>query len=286
MHIGNIKMGKQKKNLPPKRLRGSLTLLKNDSHHKGATDVYNPEPNYFEESILNKNVRIFFQPIVDMEGRNIHAFEALSRGPKNTPLSEKSPFAVIDVKNHSKLDRICLENIINSIGRINQSETFYFINCLLTNIDFLRSLPVPDEIKSRIVVEFDLNNTFFDLSQFLKNIERLQKDGFNIALDDIGETNIDFNLVKLINPKFVKIDISIIRGIATDEKKQIRAKHIINLAHELGAAVIAEGVEVREDLEVITNMGVRYIQGFLFSKAVELIPQKTDEIAKIVKRAI
>jgi len=283
-------MSNAKNNNRLKRLRSPLSFLR-DGHHKNASGIYNLGYDYNQEILINKNINIVFQPIVDLSSHNFHAFEALSRPAIDAPLANKSPFAIISEKNHQKLDLICLDHIFKSIEQfshfdeLNHQRTFFFVNCLLSNSNYLKKMQISQSLKEKTTIEFDLNHTFFDINQFLKNIQDLKKDHFKIAMDDIGETKIDLQILNLIKPDFVKIDIAVVLGISQSNEKLQKAKAIIERANQLGSKIIAEGVENKEDLDVITSLGVHLIQGFLFSKPMQFVPEKRKEIDNIIKKA-
>ena len=271
-------------------LKSTLSFLKGN-HHVNHSGIYDLGPDYFKQLITNKEIRIYFQPIVDLKEKCFFAMEALARGPKNSTFSEKSPFTIIDEKNHEKLDLVCLENIttqiktLHSFDEINGKNPLYFVNCLPQNIDFLRKLPMQDELRKRVVVELDINHRFFDVDLLLKRIRHLKNDLFQLALDDIGETNIDFDLIKLINPDYMKIDISLVKDISKNADIYYKTKKIVDQIRRMEKPIIAEGVENIDDLKVIAGLGCRYIQGFFFSKPVEMLPQTKEELTTIIKKA-
>ena len=283
-------MSNGKNNNCPKRLLRPLSFLR-DGHHQNSSGIYNIGYDYNQEILINKNINIVLQPIVDLSSHNFHAFEALSRPSVDAPLANKSPFAILSEKHHQKLDLICLEHIFKSIEQfshfdeLNHQKTYFFVNCMLANSNYLKKMQISQSLKEKTTIEFDLNHTFFDINQFLKNIHDLKKDHFKIALDDIGETQIDLQILNLIKPDFVKIDIAVVLGISKCDEKLTKAKLIIERANQLGSKIIAEGVENKEDLDIITSLGVNLIQGFLFSKPMQFVPEKRKEIDNIIKKA-
>lgn len=81
------------------------------------------------------------------------------------------------------------------------------------------------------------------------------------------------NLLSKFNPQILKLDMELCQGVATDRVKKTITQGTIATAHALDIKVIAEGVEQKEDLDVLIALGVDYFQGYIFAKpAVEALP--------------
>ena len=86
------------------------------------------------------------------------------------------------------------------------------------------------------------------------------------ALDDYGSGYSNGNSLLTIAPKYVKVDIAIIRGIDTDADKQQFLRTLIDYAHPRGVQVLAEGVETLSELRKVLEMGVDLLQGYYLSR--------------------
>ena len=105
-----------------------------------------------------------------------------------------------------------------------------------------------------------------DKTHLLKILDFYKKEGFSIALDDVGEGYSSLNMLVNIHPDIIKVDRNIITNIDTDKLKQSTYRALFNLARENGIAVLAEGVETKEELAMIESIGVDYLQGYYFGK--------------------
>jgi EAL domain-containing protein (putative c-di-GMP-specific phosphodiesterase class I) len=94
--------------------------------------------------------------------------------------------------------------------------------------------------------------------------------GFKIALDDTGVAYGSLEAVMELAPDFIKVDLSLVRGIDTDPPRQelLRALHAV--AGKLGGQIIAEGIETSEELATLQGLGIPYGQGYLFGRAAPL----------------
>lgn len=90
------------------------------------------------------------------------------------------------------------------------------------------------------------------------------------ALDDYGSGyNSEINLLEL-KPKFVKIDISIVRNVNQDVNKQQIISNIVNYAHQWDMLIIAEGIETAEELRTVLELDVDFLQGYFLARPGEV----------------
>nr|WP_243464336.1 EAL domain-containing protein [Clostridioides difficile] len=104
-----------------------------------------------------------------------------------------------------------------------------------------------------------------------------------IALDDFGTGYNGDAVLLYIMPDYVKIDMSIVRGIDKDENRQKILKNLISYSNERNIKVIAEGVETKGEMETLINLGVDYMQGYYISKPSFIPEDISDKIKKELK---
>lgn len=90
--------------------------------------------------------------------------------------------------------------------------------------------------------------------------------GIQVAIDDFGTGYSSLAYLKMFDIDYLKIDQSFVRDITEDRTNRTIAETIIVMAHKLGLKVIAEGIETREQLDLLARAGCDYGQGFLFSR--------------------
>jgi EAL domain-containing protein (putative c-di-GMP-specific phosphodiesterase class I) len=103
-----------------------------------------------------------------------------------------------------------------------------------------------------------------------KLVDLLTKPGAKIAFDDVGIGFTTFEYVHELPVDYMKIDPSFMRFLHERKKDQVLFKSMMEMSHSLGKEVIIEGVETREALEIVGNMGVEYIQGYYFCRPMSL----------------
>jgi EAL domain-containing protein (putative c-di-GMP-specific phosphodiesterase class I) len=101
-------------------------------------------------------------------------------------------------------------------------------------------------------------------------LHRLRQLGLRIAIDDFGTGYSSLSYLHRMPIDLLKIDASFVQTMATDEKNRRIVETILALGKNLGVEVIAEGVETAQQAQVLTRLGCDYVQGYLFSEAVDL----------------
>lgn len=118
-------------------------------------------------------------------------------------------------------------------------------------------------------LKLELTETIFlkNLQDVIRTLEVLSSYGVIISLDDFGTGFSSLSYLKKLPLHQLKIDQSFIRDILTDENDQAIVAATIAVAEKLNYDVIAEGVETKEQQQLLLEMGCRYYQGYLFGKA-------------------
>lgn len=114
--------------------------------------------------------------------------------------------------------------------------------------------------------------------KILKDIKKL---GATIALDDFGTGYSSLNYLTKLPIDVLKIDRSFVTDLNKNLKSRCIVENIINLSHQLGIDVVAEGVEEKEQVDYLKNILCDIIQGYYFSK-----PREFEDIVKMIGKKI
>jgi EAL domain-containing protein (putative c-di-GMP-specific phosphodiesterase class I) len=101
-------------------------------------------------------------------------------------------------------------------------------------------------------------------------VQQMKADGVRLAIDDAGAGFASLRHILRLDPDFIKLDQTLIRGIAKDRSKQALAAGLISFAEKIGATIVAEGIETAGELSALAQLGVRYGQGFYLARPVPL----------------
>ncbi|MBT9268674.1 EAL and GGDEF domain-containing protein [Pseudomonas sp. MG-9] len=234
-------------------------------------------------SILTQSgLHSLFQPIICLSERRILGYEALTRGPSNSPLH--SPIALFAVARQagrlSELEIACRQS---ACRRFNEQQLpgKLFLNVspesLLEaahqpgrTLQLLQDFGIPP---SQVVIELTEQTPIDDFQLLQTALHHYRAMGFSIALDDLGAGYSSLRLWSELRPDYVKIDRHFIDGIHQDALKREFVGSILQIAKASRAQVIAEGIELPEELAVLTEMGVDLVQGYLLSRPQEHPPR-------------
>lgn len=103
-----------------------------------------------------------------------------------------------------------------------------------------------------------------------ERLQQLSNAGLQLAIDDFGTGYSSLSYLKKYDIDYIKIDQSFVRNITSGSNDMGLCEAIILMAHKLGMKVVAEGVETREQLILLSEAGCDYVQGYLFSKPVSV----------------
>jgi EAL domain-containing protein (putative c-di-GMP-specific phosphodiesterase class I) len=118
----------------------------------------------------------------------------------------------------------------------------------------------------RFVFEVIEADRIEDADGLKRVLEAYRRDGFRVALDDLGAGWSTLNLVHLLQPDFIKLDRDLIRGVSRDRVKDLIASKLLEIGHGLGIRSIVEGVETPEELAWARRRGADFVQGFLIAR--------------------
>ncbi|MHB0969995.1 MAG: EAL domain-containing protein [Thermoanaerobaculia bacterium] len=231
------------------------------------------------EQIDHRQIIPKFQAIVDLEEGRVFAYEVLSRGPWPFE-SPDALFAAAEREGLSwEVERACRLAALHKIAELQRSmgAARYFVNVSPRwmndprftagfTLDALGKLGLR---QSDIVLEITEQESIRDYPAYEAAIRHYAAQGFAIALDDFGSGHSGIVTLIATRPNFMKLDMQLTRGIHRDAYKRTVLRSLLRLSKELGAALIAEGVESVEEFDTLRELEVRFVQGWLFSRAEE-----------------
>ncbi len=235
----------------------------------------NEEIDLLDDILETGRLSAFFQPIVDFRSLSYIAFEGLIRGPQDTALH--MPQALFEAAERygrrKMLERACRETIFRTFARLNLPGKL-FINSSLDCLDdeLFQNGGTSDLLyqiglgPNRVVIELTENQRIKDFPNIHQVLSQYRKQGYQIAIDDLGEGFANLRMWSEVKPDYVKIDRHFIDGIAEDSLKHHFVKAMLNLAESCSSKIIAEGIENAADCLMVRDMGITLGQGFLIAR--------------------
>jgi EAL domain-containing protein (putative c-di-GMP-specific phosphodiesterase class I) len=135
--------------------------------------------------------------------------------------------------------------------------------CIRTTLEAAKTFNFPID---RMIFEITEGEKVDDIGHLREIVQYYKQRGFKTAIDDFGAGYAGLNLLADIETDLVKLDMALIRNIDRDRVRQAIVKGILQVCRELRTEVIAEGVETREELNVLKSFGIELFQGFYFAK--------------------
>ena len=246
--------------------------------HHGITMTVTEQLSTLDNILAHGDITSLFQPILSLSERRILGYEALTRGPSNTPLH--SPINLLAAARHAgrlnELEMTCRESACRRYSQ-QQLQGKLFLNVSPeTLLDVThkpgRTLELLHKYRisaDRVVIELTEQTPTDDFELLDAALHHYRDMGFSIALDDLGAGYSGLRMWSELRPDYVKIDRYFIDGIHRDAIKREFVESIMKIARASRAQVIAEGIELSEELRILSDMGIDLVQGYLLGRPEE-----------------
>jgi EAL domain-containing protein (putative c-di-GMP-specific phosphodiesterase class I) len=119
---------------------------------------------------------------------------------------------------------------------------------------------------ARLVIEITEHARIDDYDHLSDALHALRDFGVRIAIDDAGAGFASLRHILRLEPEFIKLDRTLIDGIEADRSRQALAAGLISFAEKIDATIVAEGIERLAEVEKLSELGVRYGQGYFFAR--------------------
>jgi EAL domain-containing protein (putative c-di-GMP-specific phosphodiesterase class I) len=240
------------------------------------------------EDILNalgvEKIEIYFQPIVSLQKLKVVGLEALSRGINQGKIVPPAYLFSLakELDFNLELDRICRKLALCEFKKIRQqyNDLLLFLNHDPSLLDkngvmhgFTYQLVKEIGLPPRSIVIEICESKVTNMDSLSRFVSDYKKYGFLLALDDVGNSHSNLNRIPELKPDILKIDRGLIKDVDKSWHKNKILKSISYLAREIRTLIIAEGVETKEEIMEILEIGVEFFQGFYFEK-----PKSPDKI--------
>ncbi|MGZ4400455.1 MAG: EAL domain-containing protein [Gaiellaceae bacterium] len=212
-------------------------------------------------------MRMAFQPIYRLDDGQIIGAEALARFSDPPQRGPEEWFAEAgEVGLRVELELAAVRKALERLDDLppNVSLAINASPSTAMGVAFHRLLAAADS--ARIVIEITEHAPVDDYDELNAALDRLRQIGVRLAIDDAGAGFASLRHILRLGPEAIKLDRSLIHGIANDRPQQALAVGLISFADKAGATIVAEGIETEEELEALRALGVRYGQGYLLAR--------------------
>jgi EAL domain-containing protein (putative c-di-GMP-specific phosphodiesterase class I) len=257
-----------------------LEAALNESSTREARDAAERKLRLAE--IIDKGqVHTLVHPVLKLDDMSVIGYEALSRGPEGGEFERPDKLFKVayDADLVLRLERLCRRQAIRAAADLPEGRLL-FMNIEpeaigdpeLRDVMFTALLADAAITPDRIVLEITERTAITDFPSFRSTLEYLRALGFSVAVDDAGAGYGSLQVLAEVRPEWLKIDISLVRGVDADDVRRQLVSILVLFAQRMGVRLIAEGIETPQELETLTELGVGYGQGFLFTEPVPPFP--------------
>ncbi len=245
--------------------------------------VEESERAVLEECLYSDYFQLALQAIVDAKTNEVYAYECLLRS--SHPVLD-GPVAILRMAERS--------NMLQELGNLVAQRAADYFEKMRDDVQLFVNLH-PDQLaepkrlmqsltpllpsSNRCVLEITERSRLRGIDEWELAIEKLQSAGFAIAVDDLGAGYNSLSILADLQPKIIKIDMSIVRNCDIEQRKQRLIDLLAKFSDATGALMVAEGVETEAEARVLRKCGAHLLQGYLFHKPTIGIPGDLSVIA-------
>lgn len=277
--------------LRPERILSRLVSESRSSARLERERSAQRDKSLLQEVILSDRLTPLYQPIVHLQTGEIFGFEALTRGPRGTPLeSPTTLFAVADdVDLTFELDRACFRSCLRGAVGLEPVHrlfvnllplSFYDASFIETEVSHL--LEAAALTPANVVFEITERLAIENFNTFRRALGRYTSMGFGVAIDDVGTRHSNLETVMALRPHLIKVSDVLTRGVARSTVKREMILSLCRIAAAIDAVVVAEGIETPDDLVVLHDLGVRYGQGYFLARPGPPFPRLRAAVRKAI----
>jgi diguanylate cyclase (GGDEF)-like protein/PAS domain S-box-containing protein len=271
-----------------------VALYEAKRQHRGGLSVFTPSMHQtaisrFEivqelrHALQFGELAMHYQPIVDLASAHVVGFEALMRWnhpergwvPPSVfiPLAEQSDL-ILELGQFAMRESLLASSTWEQSGQ-GASPAYVSVNLsahqfrdpgLVAMIE--GALAASGVDPRRLIIEITESVALIDVNESMTVIAQLHGLGIGIALDDFGTGFSSLSYLALLNPRVIKIDQSFVSPVHGSPRNDTLLETMISLGNKLDMTMLAEGIETREQLDLLRDLGCELGQGYLFSPAV------------------
>ncbi|MBK0867046.1 EAL domain-containing protein [Saccharopolyspora sp. HNM0986] len=219
---------------------------------------------------LANGVRFAFQPMINVKTGGIVAVEALAR-----PTAGSVHDLFREAARERKLTELDVALACSALGAAAEHETLLPLHLNLFGGTVTHDLSRLDELRERLrevgrrehEITLEIGPPFarLDPEQLLHGVRSLRAEGFQIAMDGVGQGDVPLTLIADMDPGTVKLDRGVLDDLPDSQPRQAVLESVRHLCEATGSDLIAEGVENDRQLSVLRRNGVRLVQGNLLA---------------------
>jgi EAL domain-containing protein (putative c-di-GMP-specific phosphodiesterase class I) len=249
----------------------------------------------FRTLLAKKQLRTVFQPIIHLTHGKTLGLEALTRGPILSNF--QSPLQLFKYAEEYgslyTLEKIARELAFENSSQLIKNNEKLFINLSPQviydpsftpghTISLLKQYKLSPE---NIVFEITERSAIEDFTAFTKVLHHYRDQGFQIAVDDAGAGYSSLQAISEIQPDYIKVDRSLISKVHENNVKKHILDAFVTFAKKMDSMIIAEGIEMEEELEEVIRLGIDCGQGYYIARPNDPVEAIDESVISQISKA-
>jgi EAL domain-containing protein (putative c-di-GMP-specific phosphodiesterase class I) len=224
-----------------------------------------------DPAIRGTGMRMLFQPIVDLRAGTVSGLEALARFDIPPPQPPDTWFAhAWEVGLGPEMEVLALRHGLSALSRVPES-VYLSANVSPRTLMSLAFEALIDELPlDRVVLEVTEHSKVEDYPSLREVLADLRGRGMRLAVDDVGAGFSTLRHVLTLFPDIIKLDVALVRDLEQDPARIAIARGLCACASELGAVVVAEGIESKAGMQALVDLGITHGQGYFLGRPREI----------------
>lgn len=227
------------------------------------------EQQMLSELLSGPQLRLAVHAMVDARSQDVVAYECLLRSTH--PVLDGPLSVLAAAERHGRIGDLgdaVMARARDWVMRLPEHQLL-FVNLHPDELhdadDLVRRLDLLEGYAERIVLEIT-ERSRLEGGGWERSLEAATSRGFRIAVDDLGAGYSSLSMLAAVQPSFVKVDMSIVRDVHQDIRKQRLVELLCKFSDATGSTLVAEGVETRLEADTLRDLGAHWLQGYLFAR--------------------
>lgn len=242
---------------------------------RGSNEIHNRISTLLRE----ERIHMLWQPIVELDSGCMYGAEALARFPAEPHPSPAEWFeeaATVGLGN--ELECLAIDKAMAAFEHLTTNQYVSINASAATVLSGEVGQRLADTPLARVVLELTEHDVVEDYKALATPLAELRQQGLRLAVDDAGAGYASFRHILRLEPDFIKLDMSLTRDIDTDVSRRALTTALVQFSRDMDSTLIAEGVETREEMKALADLGIPLAQGFFLHR-----PQPLDKLAAIIR---
>lgn len=229
----------------------------------------------FKHLLETKGISVVYQPVVSLSSGDILGWEALARGPRDAYF--RCPDVLFDFAEQAgrlfALEKLCREAAIRNVAPLGPGQKLFpnihprtICDPAFTRGETLKMAQAAGLDPAQVVFEITERHGISDFGQLNRVLEYYRSQGYLVAVDDTGTGFSSLQAVAELRPDFVKLDMSLVRGVDRDAVRLALVETLAAFADRVGSFIVAEGIETEGEMAALIRAGVHYGQGYYLAR--------------------